>query len=489
MNSDNYRPNIIFVHAESMDGRKMGCMGNPAMKSATPNLDRLANQGVLFTNAYSNCPVCNPSRASMWSGKYPHYYECWNNHEGITEDVPTFFTRLEEAGYLTNAIGPLDYLYGKHSIRDRVGSWTRAANIHRPLCRSPLPSIVKKEKQAWGSDRNRTSQAIDWLQQASSEDSPFMLYLTTGLVHPAFVAQEKYLNLIDEEKIEIPPHDDEDHPVLNYQWATKNCQRNLPEEIILKIRKIYFAMIATLDEMFGELMKAVDRLGLNKSTYVIFSSDHGEMAMEHSQILKRTMYEPVVHEPLIISGPDVRKGVAVETPVSLIDIFPTLMDMARAKHPEGLDGESLMPELIGQTDLRRDWVFSEYHGDRCNTGTFMLRRGDWKQIKYMGYEPLLFNLKEDSWEINNLAEKRTETVNEMDDILRKIVNLEAVDAKAKAYDKLNFRRWREKQIKRGTYEITMAKIYSGYNRLCIEDIMPWTKEDEELILKWLEDEN
>ena len=79
--------NIVFIHAESMDGRKMGCMGHPALKDATPNLDRLAAEGVLFANAYSNCPVCNPSRASMWTGKYPHYRDCWNNHEGLRDGV------------------------------------------------------------------------------------------------------------------------------------------------------------------------------------------------------------------------------------------------------------------------------------------------------------------------------------------------------------------------------------------------------------------
>ena len=92
--------NIVFIHAESMDGRKMGCMGHPALKDATPNLDLLAAEGVIFANAYSNCLVCNPSRASMWTGKYPHYRDCWNNHEGLRDGVQTYRDALEWSGYL-----------------------------------------------------------------------------------------------------------------------------------------------------------------------------------------------------------------------------------------------------------------------------------------------------------------------------------------------------------------------------------------------------
>ena len=155
-------PNIIFIHAESMDGRKMGCMGHPAMQRATPNLDALADRGVLFENAYTNCPVCNPSRASMWSGKYPHHYHCWSNHEGLAEDVPTFRTTLQRGGYNTRAIGPLDYTWGKHSIRDRVGSWTRSANIRRPICRTPMPRIVGND-DIYAGDWRRTWSSIAWM--------------------------------------------------------------------------------------------------------------------------------------------------------------------------------------------------------------------------------------------------------------------------------------------------------------------------------------
>ncbi|MEA3403942.1 MAG: sulfatase-like hydrolase/transferase [Armatimonadota bacterium] len=488
------RPNIVFIHAESMDGRKMRCMGHAA--SVTPNLDSLAEDGVLFTNAYSTCPVCNPSRASMWSGKYPHVYECWNNHEGLHDHVPTFRDTFDRAGYLTEAIGPLDYQWGKHSIRDRIGSWTRTANIQRPISRTPLPRI--DDGDPWGADWQRAWQAIDFMREASSRDRPFMLYLTTGLVHPAFIASTRYMELIDQDAIEIPPDlgplEDTEHPVMRYMRITKNCDTEFPEQIVREMRHMYFAMIATLDELVGQVLAALEDLGLRESTYVIFSSDHGEMAGEHNQILKRSMYEPSIHVPLIASGPDVCRGGQVDAPVSLIDIYPTLMDMARLSYddcahhpgyPERLDGESLMPQLTTDAPRQREWAFAQYNGDRCNTGAYMLRRGQWKYVKYIGYEPQLFDLNSDPWEVENLAGTRPEVVEELDGILEASFDCAAIDAAARAYGREAFLRWSEQARADGTYERTMAHVYSGFDRQCIEDLMPWTAEDEAQIQRWL----
>src|SRR5690606_5518683 len=102
--------NIVFIQCDSMDGRVMGCMNHPAMAAATPNMDGLASQGVLFRNAYCNNPICCPSRASMWSGQYTHHCEGWNNYKGLEEDAATFQTVIAKAGYQTAAFGKTDYL-------------------------------------------------------------------------------------------------------------------------------------------------------------------------------------------------------------------------------------------------------------------------------------------------------------------------------------------------------------------------------------------
>ena len=492
------KPNIIMIHAESMDGRKMGCMGEPSMQNATPNLDSLAESGVMFSNAYTNCPVCNPSRASMWSGKYPHHHDCWNNHNGLHDDVPLFRDTFDRAGYQTAAIGPLDYKWGMHSIRDQVGSWTRSARIMRPISRTPMP-VISNDPSPYAADWERTYQGIDFLHQASRSDRPFMMYLTTGLVHPAFIGSARHMEMIAADRIEIPPTlgsmEMTSHAVMEYIRVTKNCDQRFSEDLVHQIRHIYFGMIAALDEMVGRVMRALEDFGFADNTYIIFSSDHGEMAGEQNQILKRTMYEPSNHIPLIIRGPGLRQGVTVEAPVALIDIYPTLMAMAgldfsdfnhHLNYPEQLDGESLMPLLCGEQADRRDWAFSEYNGDRCCTGAYMLRRGSWKYVKYIGSEPELYNLEADPWETDNVAAKSPEVVCELDGILEENFDCATIDARAKEYDRATFTRWRQQAKADGVYEATMANVYSGFDRQCIENIMPWRGEDEAIIEAWLD---
>jgi len=343
-------------------------------------------------------------------------------------------------------IGPLDFAWGMHSIRDQVGSWTRSAGIHRPISRTPMPEVTKDDAP-YRRDWDWTWQACDWMREASRRDSPFSCYLTTGLVHPAFRAAQRHMDLIDPDAIELPPDigpvRDDDHPVTRYTRITKNCDKGLSEAMVRQIRHVYCAMIVALDEVVGQVLDTLDDLGLRENTYVVFSSDHGEMAGEQGQILKRTMHEPSNHIPLIVSGPDVRRGEVVDTPVSLIDLYPTFMDMARTSYdehaqgpgwPESIEGESLIPQLTGDTPRERDWAFCEYNGDRVNTGTYMLRRGQWKYVSYVGYEPQLYDVEADPWELSDVAAERPEVVAEMEGILAANFDREAIDARAKAYD-------------------------------------------------------
>ena len=492
------QPNIVFIHAESMDGRITGFGGHPAMRHATPNLDSLAESGVVFSNAYTNCPVCNPSRASMWTGKYPHYYDAWNNHEGITPETPILSNALQNAGYRCSAIGPLDYLYGMHSIRDRIGSWTRAARIMRPISRTPLP-VVSDKTDFVIRDRQWTNEAIESIRKATdAPDNPFFLYLTTGLVHPAFEANAKHMRRIIAEQVDIPPTlsdlESETHPVVRYIRRTKHCERRFSEQLVREIRHVYFAMIAALDDLVGMVLGAIREAGIEDDTYIIFSSDHGEMAGEHNQILKRTMYEPSVHVPLLIKGPGVRHGEIYDTPVSLVDLYPTILDMAGvdyasvahgARFPDSPAGESLYSTATGASSRNRDWAFCEYNGDRCCTGAFMLRQDRWKYVRYEGEKPQLFDLSSDRWESTDLASSRPEVVSNLDALLRTNFDCAGIDERAKRYDRESFLRWREKAGKNGVYAETMARVYSGFDRLCIEDIVPWREEDEEMIAAWL----
>lgn len=482
------RPNILFIQTDSWDGRALGCMGHPAMAGATPNLDALAARGVLFRNAYSNNPICCPSRASMWSGTYTHHCEGWNNHKGLSEDAPTFRTRLDAAGYRMQTYGKEDYRSGGHSIRARVSAWTRSANLARPQYRMPGPSLIpSSEPRIHTRDWEDVDRAVAWLEDASgSLETPFMLYLGIRAPHPKFLTSEKYYSVVNGDAVTIPPADKLDHPVMEYQRAVKNWMHGFSDDMVRRVRHIYCAMCAEVDAMVGEVLAALDRTRAADRTYVIFTSDHGENALEHRQFYKMNFYESSARVPLIVAGPDVRQGAETTAPVSLVDVYPTLMDMAGIALPEGLDGHSWMPALTGASGSRPDWVLSEYHDTTINTGAFMVRQGDWKYIAYAGQPPQLFHLKNDPEEISDCAKTAPEVVADMDALLRRIVDYEAVDAKVKAYDRDAFRRWREEEQKAGTYMENMARVFSGWDDLRPEDVTPWTEEDEARIIEWLE---
>ena len=483
--------NILLIHTDSMDGRLMGCMGHPAMGAATPNLDALARGGTLFRNAYTNNPICCPSRASMWSGQFTHHCEGWNNYKGLEPDTPTFRTRLDQGGYLTQTFGKEDYLSGAHTIRARVSPWTRSACIERPGYRMSAPRVTGDDRERvherdWA-DVDRT---LEWFRDtALNDERPFWLHLGIRSPHPAFFTSQRYLDLIDDAGVAVPPADEQDHPVLRYQRIHKNWQHGLSEDLIREVRKVYFAMVAEVDAMTGRLMAGLEELGLTDSTYVVFSSDHGELAMEHGQFFKMSPFEASSHIPLIVSGPGLQQGVVTEDVASLVDLYPTFMDMAGLPHPEGLDGHSLLPELRGNPSTRPDWALMEFHGTSVNTGCFMIRQGDWKYIAYVGYEPQLFNLRDDPDEIRNLAPSQPDKVKRMDSLLRSVVDYEAVDAKGKEYDKRSFREWREEHKAAGTYEDLMAKVYCGWDSLPEEEVQPWAEEDERKILEWLGEES
>ena len=487
------RPNVIVFHAESWDGRMLGAMGHPALRNATPNIDRLAQNGALFENAYCSHPICCPSRANMWSGKYTHNCESWNNYKGLEPGMWAFFNELPKT-HEYRRLGKLDCMSGGHSQVARLGAWLGPSGVEKPVFDKDKSQCFDVEDN----DRNRChendwqgiDQAIEFLkeQKQSDTEEPFFLYMNSGLVHAAFHTNNYWLNRIPEDEVDIPPMDNSQHPVRQYQLLTKGWRYGFDEATVRQVRRIYMAMCAEADAMVGALYDAMKELGFEDNTYFVFSSDHGEMAMEHQDWYKMSLYEASVRVPMVMSGPDIPAGQRISNIVSLIDLCPTFMEMTGWPVREGLDGESLMPLATGQTSDSRNTAYACFTGITMNTAGFMYCKGPWKYIVYVGYPPQLFNLEEDPGELSDLANERPEVVQELDDELRSIVDYEQCHQDWVDYCREEFRQW-QRQAKRGIhvdgsyslegnpssdYWEIMNNCFTGYNQ-----------DDEEIVKAWL----
>ena len=164
------------------------------------------------------------------------------------------------------------------------------------------------------------------------------------------------------------------------------------------------AMCAEADAMVGAVYDAMRALGLGENTYVLFSSDHGEMAMEHQDWYKMTLFEGAVRVPLVMAGPEIAQGQRLPNLVSLVDLCPTFIEMGGLAAQDGLDGASLLPLAAGQTRKSRDWAYACFMGCTLNTSAYMLRKDRWKYIAYGGgYAPQLFDIQDDPQELIDLC--------------------------------------------------------------------------------------
>lgn len=488
--------NVILFHAESWDGRMLGAMGHPALLGATPNIDRIAKAGALFENAYCSHPVCCPSRANMWAGRYTQHCESWNNHKGLESGMWTLLDALPATHALTN-LGKLDHLSGAHSVMNRVADWLACAGIEKPVFdedRSQCFSVTDDDAvRCHAKDWDLIDEAIKQLEgqavhQQDGGAKPFFLNISTDLVHAAFRTNRHWLEKIPADAVDIPPPDMTDHPCIRYQRMTKAWRYGFSEETVRQVRRIYMAMCAEADAQVGAVYDAMLRLGLAENTYFVFTSDHGELALEHQDWYKMSLYEGSVRVPMVLAGPGIVPGLRCPNLVSLIDICPTLLQMTGLPGPQTLDGESLLPLATGQTSDSRNRAYACYMGMTLNTSAYMLRRGRWKYIAYVGYPAQLFDLAADPAELHNLAQRQPELARELDAELRAMVDYEQTHRDVMAYNREAFRQWR-RQARRGMYRDNSYGLRhspsSDYMTLMDNTFTGYNQDDEQQVERWL----
>jgi len=436
LNAQARRPNILFISSDQHSGRVMGCSGHPTVK--TPNMDRLARMGVLFQNAYTCSPVCAPGRAGMMSGRFPSDVDSFCNSTPMGK-AATWGNHLRDAGYACKAFGKMDLTTGADYGFEQSG--VRGGHSERPditsLFRAPVCFRPGERANVNGSFANRehhdvpvTNDVVKLLQQPRSP-KPWAIYVGLTQPHPKWIALPKFRDMYPPATMPLPlipeGYLETRHTFFQIAANFKNIQAPIPKARVQNARAAYYGMVSELDENIGRLLDQLERSGELENTLIVYTADHGEMLGEHGMWLKNVLLENAARVPLILAGAGLPKGKIVATPVSHVDMVATILEMGGAKQMEKARGVSLAGLANGQTGSHPGFTYSESHSESNCTGSFMLRKGDWKYLYFSGDDPLLFNLKDDPGEFMNLA-GRPDTAAIQKQLHQHLLSLVAPDA-------------------------------------------------------------
>lgn len=439
---------LLVILSDEHQSRAMGCAGHPFVQ--TPHLDALAARGTRFTNAYTPSPICVPARASFATGLYPHQTRLWDNAMPYTGSPRSWGHALQDAGVRCESIGKLHYrdagddvgfdaMHVPMMVAGGVGmvwaSVRRAEERRSPGKRMLGPKIGAGYSTYTDYDAAVTARAVEWLSERTPGDPDWCLYV--GLVAPHFplVAPQRFFDLYrDMDMPEVKLHPAQGHP--RHPWVeAQNAMMDSeaafesPEERIDAMRA-YYGLCSYLDDNIGQILAALDAAGLSEDTTVIYSSDHGDNLGARGLWGKSTFYEESAAVPMIAAGPGFGAGTC-DTPVSLLDLSVTIPAHFGAGF-EGADGTQPLPDVAAAPHDPDRPIFSEYHAAGAVSGGFMLRKGRWKLMHYVGFAPELYDLQADPEELTDLAADPAhgETLATMQAALREICDPGAVDAQA-----------------------------------------------------------
>ena len=455
--------------------RVLGCYGHRTIR--TPNLDGLAARGTRFTNAYTNCPICVPARASFATGRYVHQIRYWDNAIAYDGRVPAWGHRLMQQGHHVTSIGKLHYV---DSDAKRNGFDEEILPLHivngvgdlLGLIRDELPRRAGAarlgpeagpgESEYTRYDRSIADETVKWLRTraAARADKPWALYV--GFVSPHFplIAPPEFYALYPESSVPWPEmYDAGERPQHPFIDAMRKCMcfdEPFDPPMVRRAVAAYMGLVSFLDDNVGRILRALDESGLAESTRVLYTTDHGDNLGTRGLWGKSTMYEESAGIPMLLAGPDVPVANVCATPVSLVDGFPTFIHALGAKpgaEDADLPGHSLLDIAQGYVPQRT--VLSEYHAAGALTGSYMIRYGRYKYVYYVGLPPMLFDLEADPQERNDLARDAScaQVLGECEARLRRVVDPEAADAQARADQRQFIERHGgvEAILKRGTF--------------------------------------
>lgn len=457
------QPNVLFLIADDLNNR-LGCYEDPLAR--TPNLDRLAARGVRFDHAYCTYPLCGPSRNSLLTGLYPNSTGIFANGQLFRQTIPSQRSMpqaFRNAGYFAARIGKLYHYNVPKSIgtngHDDPGSWElemNPAGVDRLMDESNIFSLIPGQfggTLSWYASPHGEELHTDAIQADDAEwvlercaqrtYRPFFLAVGFFRPHTPYVSPQKYFDLHPESEMPIVQgvkEDQTDIPPAGLA-SYKKDQDQLTDKLRRQCVQGYYASISFMDAQVGRVIAALDRLGLADNTIIVFTSDHGYHLGEHGLWQKRSLFEECARVPLLIVAPGATlKGGVVDSPVSHLDLFPTLAELCGVPTPANILGQSLAPMLKDTSVAGRGWALTQVSrtGSERRAGTnseavkeklpffgYSLRTPRWRYTEWdegrEGRE--LYDHDVDPHEITNLVEDRAhaKTVEELSHQLRTAV--------------------------------------------------------------------
>ena len=450
----NEKLNVLFLIADDLNC-DLGSYNHPQVIS--PSIDKLASKGVLFENAHNQYPLCGPSRASFMTGMYSDQTKITGNNVLLRTTVPDVITmgqRFRQQGYRSIRIGKIYHYDNPSSIgtssADDIYTWDYTIN---PYGRDKIEEYkinTLKERQyggtlSWlaadGTDEEQTdgigaTEAIEQLEKFSKNDQNFFLAVGMYRPHVPFVAPKKYFDMYDRDSMEILYSGSGDEylktipkpAALSVRWKKDQMALNDKSNLKLaqEIKEAYFATTTFMDAQIGRILKKLKETGLDKNTIVVFTSDHGYHLSEHGHWQKQTLFDNATRVPLIFSGPGIESGKRTNSPVEMIDIYPTLMELTGIDTPDHVVGKSLTPIFKNNSASIRNSALTKWrNGYSIKTERYRITK--WGENGELGYE--LYDHNNDKEELINLANDRNYLP--ILDSLKKEIDFRIADARLK----------------------------------------------------------
>ena len=423
--------NILVVMADQLSALALGCYRNPDVKS--PNIDRLAEEGVLFDAAYSSSPLCTPARYAFMTGQNISACCGYDNAAYMPSTMPTFAHYLRLMGYRTCLSGKMHFVGPDqlHGFEDRVTTdiypadfgWVpdwENADERIDLWYHNMSSVkqagVASITNQLAYDDEVGAQALRVLYDHARGEDGRPLCLVASFIHPhdPYATRQKYWDLYADTDIALPSvarpaHQDAHNARLEKVIALDAV--DVSEQEIINARRAYYGNVSYVDEWLGRLRAALDDCGMADNTTILFTADHGDMLGEFGLWYKMSFREWSNRIPLIVHQPKRFRPRRVANPVAQVDVLPTLLDIAAdagaGEPPEPIDplhGRSLLPLCDGNTAGDANACVSEYLAEGTAAPMLMIRRGRYKYISCSTDPELLFDLVADPLELDNLVE-------------------------------------------------------------------------------------